>query len=117
MATRSSMLNRGALAGFSSTATTTPSKQRVALWMMSIWPLVTGSNVPGHRAMGPIVSALPDCSRGLEEEHGRVPVEGPPRALPVYRNNRRVPPTRAGQDDRGPRRCSALTCDFGQDLV
>src|SRR5436190_1282088 len=52
--TRSSTLNNGVLEGFSTTPTITESNSCAARPTTSRCPLVTGSNVPGHRAVKPI---------------------------------------------------------------
>src|SRR5205085_227868 len=54
MAIRSSREKSGSFAGFWRTAATNVSKWRLARSMTSRWPPVTGSNVPGHRAVTPI---------------------------------------------------------------
>src|SRR5207253_7792937 len=47
-------LNKGVLAGLSTTPTITESNSCAARPTTSRCPLVTGSNVPGHRAVKPI---------------------------------------------------------------
>src|SRR5699024_5633159 len=47
---RSSKLKRYVLAGLLETATTTSSNNEAARTMISMWPLWTGSNDPGHTA-------------------------------------------------------------------
>jgi hypothetical protein len=58
IARRSSTVNSGSFPGFSSTATTSESKHELARRKMSIWPCVTGSNVPGQRAAPTSKSSL-----------------------------------------------------------
>ncbi len=52
--TRSSTAKTGCLEGFSKTPTITTSKVALVRPMMSRWPFVTGSNVPGQRAVRPM---------------------------------------------------------------
>src|ERR1041385_6309862 len=113
MATRSSTPNRGCFPGFSSTATSTSPKEREARRMISRWPLVTGSNVPGQRATSPICDEPPLWLLGdLEHQQGRVPVGKSPFELEVYWNHRVVTPARTGQDDPATGLDDALTSDF-----
>src|SRR5437762_11911457 len=84
--------------------------------MMSIWPLVTGSKVPGHRAMSPILASLLASRDSVDEHHG-VAVRKAPFELPVYWNNRHVSSGRTAQDHPAVGRCNALTCDVAQDRL
>src|SRR2546425_12209499 len=116
MATRSSTPNRGSLPGLARTATTTASKQRLARWMMSTWPLVTGSKVPGHRAVRPILVCLLR-SRDTEYEDDAVPVGEPSFELPVYWNYRHVSSRGAAQHHPATRVHHPLSCYFGEQCL
>src|SRR2546427_6539733 len=84
--------------------------------MMSIWPLVTGSKVPGHRAMSPILASLL-ASRDSVDEHQGVAIRKAPFEPPVYWNHRHVSSGRATQDDPATGRHNALTCDFAEECL
>src|SRR5439155_1086368 len=84
--------------------------------MMSIWPLVTGSKVPGHRAMSPILASLL-ASRDSVDEHQGVAVRKAPFEQPVYWNDRHVSSGRPAQDHPAARRHNALTCDFAEERL
>src|SRR5205823_5165306 len=85
-------------------------------WMMSTWPLVTGSKVPGHRAVRPIVVCLLR-SRDTEYEDDAVPVGEPPFELPVYWNYRHVSSGGTAHHHPAARGDNSLTCYFGEQCV